>query len=158
MHVGCADLPAIAALEGDAMTEACHKVREDGPWIDAGENDNLIVQKLEANPAAFGIFGYSFLEQNGDKVQGALIDGVEPDFDYIADESYAISRPLYFYVKSAHASMIPGIREFVAEFTNDRAWGEFGYLTDRGLIPLDAEKRRDVAQAASALTPLRLTD
>ncbi len=158
MQVGCASFPVIAALEGDAMTAACHTIREDGRYIDAGENDNLIVQKLEANPAALGIFGYSFLDQNSDKVQAAHINGVEPTFDNIADGSYAISRPLYFYVKAAHASMIPGIREFLAEFTNESAWGDYGYLTERGLIPLDADDRRAVAAAARSLSPLSLPD
>jgi phosphate transport system substrate-binding protein len=158
MQVGCASFPAIAALEDDAQTVACHTIREDGKYIDAGENDNLIVQKLEASPAALGIFGFSFLDQNSDKVQAALINGVEPTFDNISDGSYAISRPLYFYVKAAHASMIPGIREFLAEFTNESAWGDYGYLTDRGLIPLDADDRRAVALAARSLTPLRLPD
>lgn len=158
MQVGCESFPVIAALDGDAKTAACHTIREDGKYIDAGENDNLIVQKLEANPAALGIFGYSFLDQNSDKVQAAHINGVEPTFDNISDGSYAISRPLYFYVKAAHATMIPGIREFLAEFTNESAWGEYGYLTDRGLIPLDAEDRRAVAAAARALSPLRLPD
>jgi len=158
MQVGCASFPVIAALDEDAMTAACHTIREDGKYIDAGENDNLIVQKLEANPAALGIFGYSFLDQNSDKVQAAHINGVEPTFDNISDGSYAISRPLYFYVKAAHASMIPGIREFLAEFTNESALGDFGYLADRGLIPLDAEDRRAVAQAARNLSPLRLPE
>jgi phosphate transport system substrate-binding protein len=155
MQVGCADLPAIAALEGDAMTEACHKVREDGPWIDAGENDNLIVQKLEANPAAFGIFGYSFLEQNADKVQGAHINGVAPDFDTIADGKYPISRPLFFYAKKAHVDVIPGIREYLKEFTSDSAWGDFGYLTDKGLVPLPEQQRREVAAQVQSLTTLK---
>lgn len=154
MQVGCEAFPAIAALEGDAQTAACHTIREDRAYIDAGENDNVIVQKLAENPAALGIFGFSFLDQNSDKVQGARINGVEPTFDNIADGSYAISRPLYFYVKAAHASMIPGIREFLAEFTSEGAWGDYGYLTDRGLIPLDAADRRTVAQAARNLTPL----
>jgi phosphate transport system substrate-binding protein len=158
MQVGCASYPAIAALEGDAETMACHTIREDGPWIDAGENDNLIVQKLEANPSAFGIFGFSFLEQNSDKVQPAWINGVEPTFDNIAAKSYSISRALYFYVKAQHANVIPGIREFLAEFTSDAALGEFGYLSERGLIPLRPEERRASAAGATSLTPVRLGD
>ena len=154
MQVGCEAYPAIAALEGDVQTAACHTIREDRVYIDTGENDNVIVQKLVDNPAALGIFGYSFLDQNSDKVQGARINGIEPTFDFIADGSYAISRPLYFYVKAAHASMIPGIREFLAEFTSESAWGDYGYLTDRGLIPLDPADRRAVAEAARNLTPL----
>jgi phosphate transport system substrate-binding protein len=153
MQVGCEAFPAITAL-GNDMTTACHTIREDGAYIEAGENDNLIVQKLDANPDAFGIFGFSFLDQNSDKVRGALIDGVAPDFDAIADASYPISRPLYFYVKAAHANVIPGVREFLAEFTSDAAWGEYGYLSDRGLIPLQDDERREVGAAVRALQPM----
>ena len=101
----------------------CHTVREDGAYIEAGENDNLILQKIQANPNALGIFGYSFLEQNSDKVQAAIVDGVAPTFESIADGSYAISRPLYFYVKKAHMDVIPGMKEYLAEFTSDKALG-----------------------------------
>jgi phosphate transport system substrate-binding protein len=154
MQVGCEAFPAITALDVGAMTTSCHTIREDGAYIEAGENDNLIVQKLDANPDAFGIFGFSFLDQNSDKVRGALIDGVAPDFDAIADASYPISRPLYFYVKAAHANVIPGVREFLAEFTSDAAWGEYGYLSDRGLIPLQDDERREVGAAVRALQPM----
>jgi phosphate transport system substrate-binding protein len=122
--------------------------------VEAGENDNLIVQKLEGNPRAMGIFGFSFLDQNTDKVRGAAIDGVEPTFDTIADGTYPISRPLFFYVKKAHAEVIPGLRDFLMEFTSERAWGEFGYLSDRGLIPLPEEERDEVASEVRSLTPL----
>ncbi len=110
-------------------------MREDGAYIEAGENDNLIVQKLESNTNALGIFGYSFLDQNADKVQGSKVDGVEPTFESIADGNYPVSRPLYFYVKKAHVGVIPGIKQFIAEFTSDKAWGPEGYLADKGLIP-----------------------
>lgn len=156
MEVGCADFPAVAALDGDAFTAACHTIREDGAYVEAGENDNLIVQKLEANPAALGIFGFSFLDQNSDKVQGSMINGVSPEFDAIADGAYPISRPLYFYVKAAHVDVIPGIREFLGEFTSDAAWGDFGYLTDRGLIPMPQAERNQVAASVQALAPLNL--
>jgi phosphate transport system substrate-binding protein len=99
------------------------RVREDGAYVEAGENDNLIVQKLDANPDALGIFGFSFLDQNADKLQGSMIDGVEPTFDSIASGDYPVSRSLYFYVKKAHVGTIPGIAEYVAEFTSDKAWG-----------------------------------
>jgi phosphate transport system substrate-binding protein len=154
MEGGCKSFPALAALRGDEYRAACHTLREDGLYVDAGENDNLIVQKLEANPRAVGIFGYSFLEQNSDKVQGAHVDGIAPEFDSIADGSYPIARPLYFYVKKAHVNMIPGIREYLAEFTSDSAMGEFGYLSDRGLVPLANEERAEVAAAARALENL----
>ena len=97
----------------------CHSIREDGRYIEAGENDNLIVQKLNANPKALGIFGYSFLDQNSDKVQGSIIDGKDPTFDNIASGKYKVSRPLYFYVKKAHVGKVAGIEEFIAEFTNE---------------------------------------
>ncbi len=119
----------------------CHTVREDGPYIEAGENDNLIVQKLDRNPNALGIFGFSFLEQNDDKVQGSLIEGKAPEFETIADGSYPISRPLYFYVKKAHMESIPGIGDFLKEFTSEAAMGEDGYLLDKGLIPLSDDER-----------------
>jgi phosphate transport system substrate-binding protein len=156
MEGGCKAFPALAALKGDEYRAACHTLREDGRYIDAGENDNLIVQKLEANPRALGIFGYSFLEQNGDKVQGARIDGVAPEFDSIADSTYPIARPLFFYVKKAHVNLIPGIREYVAEFTSDSAWGDFGYLSDKGLVPLTETERRQVAGQARSLATLQL--
>ena len=119
----------------------CHSVREDGLYIEAGENDNLIVQKLEKNPNALGIFGFSFLEQNDDKVQGSIVEGKAPEFETIADGSYPISRPLYFYVKNAHIDSIPGMKEYLAEFTSEVAMGEDGYLLDKGLIPLSDDER-----------------
>ena len=156
MQAGCESFPEIAVLEGDAQLIACHTLREDGAFIEAGENDNLIVQKLEANPDALGIFGYSFLDQNYDKVQGSLVDGVAPDFEAIADGSYPVSRPLYFYVKKAHVGEIPGVAEFLQEFTSDAAWGEFGYLSDKGLIPLPDQERQEVLTATRELESVRL--
>ena len=128
----------------------------DAAYIEAGENDNLIVQKLEANPDALGIFGFSFLDQNSDKVQGSKIDGVEPEFELIAEGEYPVSRPLYFYVKKAHVGVIPGIAEFLAEFTSDKAWGEEGYLTDKGLIPMPDDERKDWSNSANGLVPLSM--
>ena len=125
-------------------------------YIDAGENDNLIVQKLSANPAALGIFGFSFLDQNIDKLQGSTIQGVEPSFENIADGKYPIARSLYFYVKNAHVGVVPGIREYIAEFTSDAAIGEEGYLADKGLIPLPEDQIIEVRSAASQLTPLSM--
>jgi len=119
----------------------CHTVREDGAYIEAGENDNLIVQKLDANPDAIGIFGFSFLDQNTDKIQGSFVDGVQPTFEAIADGQYPVSRPLFFYVKKAHINVIPGMKEYLNEFTSDKAWGEEGYLSEKGMIPMpDAER------------------
>jgi phosphate transport system substrate-binding protein len=129
-------------------------IREDGAYIDAGENDNLIVQKLVANPNALGIFGYSYLDQNTDKIQGAFINGSQPTFENIADGKYPLSRPLFFYVKKAHAGMIPGIREYLAEFTSEKAWGRDGYLSEKGLIPLPDAERKQVVETVKALKPL----
>ena len=125
-------------------------------FIEAGENDNLIVQKLEANPNALGIFGYSFLEQNSDKVQGSTIDGVEPEFELIADGDYPVSRSLYFYVKKAHVGVVPGIQEFLAEFTDEDSWGEEGYLVDKGLIPMTDDEREAFKKAAEGLMNLSM--
>ncbi|MFZ9038230.1 MAG: PstS family phosphate ABC transporter substrate-binding protein [Gammaproteobacteria bacterium] len=144
MEGGCKEFDFIKAMkktDKKAYKGVCHTVREDGPYIEAGENDNLIVQKLDKNPAALGIFGFSFLEQNDDKVQGSLIEGKAPEFETIADGSYPISRPLYFYVKKAHMDSIPGIDAFLKEFTSEAAMGEDGYLLDKGLIPLSDSER-----------------
>jgi len=154
---GCKTFPAIAAMKSSdkqAYKTACHTVREDGLYVEAGENDNLIVQKLEANPNALGIFGFSFLDQNADKVQGSSIEGVEPTFDSIADKSYPVSRPLYFYVKKAHVGVVPGIEGFLAEFTSEKAWGDEGYLAEKGMIPLPRADRFALAAAVARLTAM----
>ncbi len=157
MEGGCktfAWIKELKSTDGDAYKSVCHTIREDGAFVEAGENDNLIVQKLEANPNAFGIFGFSFLDQNTEKVKGAHVDGVEPSFDAIADGAYPVSRPLYFYVKKAHVDVIPGLRGFLREFTSDRAWGDEGYLSDRGLIPMPVDERTEIAEIVRDLTPL----
>ncbi len=156
MEGGCEQLEAIEKLEKNDKKAACHTIREDGAFIEAGENDNLIVQKLEANPSAFGIFGFSFLDQNTDKVRGGHINGVEPTFENIASGDYPISRPLYFYAKKAHVGVIPGIGEYLAEFTSDRAMGEEGYLADRGLIPLPEDELQAVRSAVQSQKNLDL--
>ena len=141
--------------KGKSMFKAiAHAVREDGAYIEAGENDNLIVQKLEANPSALGIFGFSFLDQNADKIAGAVIEGQEPTFEAIADGAYPISRSLYFYVKKAHVGAVPGIQEYLAEFTSEKAFGEEGYLTDKGLIPSPEAERNQFRYDATNLTPM----
>lgn len=154
MEEGCSEIEGAkaAGLKG----KACHVIREDGAFIAAGENDNLIVQKLEANEDAVGIFGFSFLEQNADRVQGAVIEGVEPTFENIASGDYGISRSLFFYVKRQHVGVVPGIKEFVAEFTSDKAWGDDGYLVDKGLIPLPESERDEAARRAVELMPLTM--
>ena len=144
MEGGCKTFGWIKAMKKSDKSmykSVCHTVREDGLYIEAGENDNLIVQKLDNNPNALGIFGFSFLEQNDDKVQGSIIEGKSPEFETIADGSYPISRPLYFYVKKVHMDSIPGIKEFLAEFTSEGAMGDDGYLLDKGLIPLSSDER-----------------
>lgn len=156
---GCGQFPWIKALEASdhsAFKAACLTMREDGPYIEAGENDNLIVQKLNANKNLLGIFGFSFLDQNTDKIQGTMIDGEEPTFESIADGSYPVSRPLYFYVKKEHIGTIPGITEFITEFTSNKAFGDDGYLVEKGMIPLSADERKRVATDVKALKSLQL--
>ncbi len=152
MEGGCAEIAGAAEL--GLAKEACHELREDGAFVEAGENDNLIVQKLEANPAAVGVFGFSFLDQNSDKLQAATVEGVEPTFDDIADGAYGISRSLFFYVKKQHVGTVPGIEEYIKEFTSEKAWGMDGYLVDKGLIPLPDDERKAMAASARSLTVL----
>jgi len=146
MEGGCAQ--AKGAKEAGLTGSKCHAIREDGAWIDAGENDNLIVQRIEADPNAVGIFGYSFLYENADKLQGVKIAGVEPTFDTIADASYGLSRPLFIYIKNAHRKVIPGMNEFVAEYTSDAAMGKDGYLHERGLVVLSPELLKEMQDRA----------
>jgi phosphate transport system substrate-binding protein len=131
-------------------------MREDGAFIEAGENDNLIVQKLQSNPNAYGIFGFSFLDQNADKIQGSAVEGWAPTFDSIANGNYPVSRPLYIYAKKAHVDVIPGLKEYLAEFISDKAAGPEGYLADKGLIPLPDAERKEVAQAVKELKTVEL--
>lgn len=151
MEVGCKDFPAVAALKAvdeDRFEEVCASMREDGAYVEAGENDVLIVRRLESNPDALGILGYSFLDQNGDVIQGSRIGGADPTFENILTGDYPVSRPLFVYAKAQHAGIVDGIEEFIEEFTDERAWGPDGYLADRGLIPMpDAERERYRAEA-----------
>jgi len=160
MEGGCTQFGWIKAMEkkdGKKYKAICHGVREDGAYIEAGENDVLIVKKLEANPNAFGIFGFSFLDQNADQIQGSLIDGVAPEFEKIASGAYPVSRPLYFYVKDAHVGQIPGMKEYIKEFTSDKAWGTNGYLSEKGLIPMPKNERDMMAKQVQQLQPLMLS-
>ena len=157
MEGGCKQFEFIKAMKKKdkrMYKSVCHTIREDGAFIEAGENDNLIVQKLEANPKALGIFGFSFLDQNSDKVQGSRVDGIEPTFDAIADGSYPVSRPLFFYVKKAHVGKVPGIEEFLVEFTSEKAWGDEGYLAGKGMIPMPMEEREQFAGNVKMLKSL----
>ncbi len=161
MEGGAKKFPWIKAMkkkDKKAYKKLCHTIREDGAYIEAGENDNLIVQKLNANPNALGIFGFSFLDQNADKVQGSIVDGVAPTFDAIADGKYPVSRPLYFYVKKAHVNTIPGMKEYLAEFTSEKAWGPDGYLAEKGMIPMPDAERKMFASNVKNLKTLSLND
>ncbi len=149
---GCSADPATKALkdkDADRFKAVCTKIREDGVYVESGENDNLIVQKLSANPDAVGIFGYSFLDENKDKIRGIAIDGVVPTYDSIASYKYPGARPLFIYVKQAHISAVPGLRQFVAEYAG--AWGPDGYLVRRGLIAAPDEVRAKNADTAAKL-------
>ena len=128
--------------------EAGEELREDGVAIEMGENDTLIVEKLAADPTMFGIFGFSFLDQNRDKVQASVVDGVELNFDNIASYAYPGARPLFFYVKKQHIGVIPGLKEFVGAFVSEDAMGLDGYLFPAGLVPLSED---DFAKQQTAL-------
>ena len=159
MDGGCKTFAGIKALKKSdkkAYKAACHTIREDGAYIEAGENDNLIVQKLEANKDALGIFGFSFLDQNADKLQGSVINKVAPEFELIADGSYPVSRPLFFYVKKSHVGVVPGITEYLSEFTAEKTWGTEGYLADKGLIPMSDAERKEWADKVARLAPLSM--
>jgi len=147
-------IKAIKKQDKKKYKKLCRTVREDGHYVEAGENDNLIVQKLQANPKALGVFGFSFLDQNSDKVQGSKVNGKEPSFETIADFSYPVSRPLYFYVKKAHVGKIPGMEEYLAEFISDKAMGEDGYLPEKGMIPLSGDEYDKVSSNVKNLNTL----
>ena len=152
MEEGCQRAPGMSTLKelDEAKYDAvCASIREDGAFIEAGENDNLIIQRLVSNPGTFGIFGFSFLEENLDKVTGVLIDGVEPTFEAIEGGEYPLARPLFIYVKREHADLKQDLRSFVMFYLDDAALGPDGFLLDRGLVPLPegelAEARSKVA-------------
>jgi phosphate transport system substrate-binding protein len=156
MDEGCKEFDLIKNMDKQEQKKTCQTIREDGAFVEAGENDNLIVQKLDVNPYGVGIFGFSFLDQNTDKIQGSYVEGVQPTFEAIADGKYPVSRPLFFYVKKAHVGTIPGIAEYVDEFTSEKAWGPDGYLADKGMIPMPDEERARFRQDAVNLTPLSM--
>jgi phosphate transport system substrate-binding protein len=148
-------LAAMKKSDAKAFETVWKSIRTDGAYVEAGENDNLIVQKLEANPQAFGVFGFSFLEENQGKIKGAKIEGEAPSFEGVAAGTYKVARPLFVYVKKQHVGTIPGMAEFLAEYTSAKALGEDGYLADKGLIPLpeaDAEATTNIAKGMVALT------
>jgi phosphate transport system substrate-binding protein len=156
---GCQNFPWLKALKDvneRRFKQTCDAIREDGGYVDAGENDNLIVQKLAANPSSLGVFGYSYLEENQNKLRGSTIEGVAPDFDNISTGRYPVSRALYFYVKKAHIGVIPGIKEYIAEFMSAKAIGDDGYATAKGLIPLPKGEFAAVHKDATDLKNLKL--
>ena len=161
MTAGCesnAGMKAMAKANKDKHKAVCTGVREDGSFIEAGENDNLIVQKLAANPNTVGIFGYSFLEENTSKLKGISINGVQPTYQSISAFQYPGARPLYIYVKNAHVRAIPAIRAFIAEFTKESAIGPNGYLKQLGLVAAPAGVRAKSQQAARNLTPVKFAE
>ncbi|CUU43644.1 hypothetical protein BVIRIDIS_26690 [Blastochloris viridis] len=152
MEGGCKSVQKRLGIKIEA--KQCMQIRADGAYIEAGENDNIIVQKLDSNPNAFGVFGYSFLEENQDKIQGSKINGVEDSVDNIASAQYPLSRSLYIYVKKEHLGVIPGLQDFLNEYVSEAAFGEDGYLEKKGLVPLPKADRDAVAKAARAGTGL----
>ena len=158
MDKGAEQFDSLAALKtSDAKAyEAVWKaMREDGAYVDAGENDNLIVQKLQANADALGIFGYSFLEQNATTIKDVAIDGVAASYDTIADGSYKVARPLFIYVKKQHMADVPGMKEFIAEYVSDKALGEDGYLAEKGLVTLPGNQAEKIRAVAASLEVLK---
>jgi phosphate transport system substrate-binding protein len=155
MLKGCNSEPAMKDLktrDEAAHKQICEKVREDGAFIEGGENDNLIVQKIAANPQALGVFGYSFVEENSDKVKDVPLGGVEATYDNIAGGSFPASRPLYLYVKAQHVPAVRGMREFLAEYARESTWGRSGYLARKGLVAAPESVREQGEVIARQLT------
>lgn len=148
-------LAAMKKADAKAFEAVWKSMREDGAFVEAGENDNLIVQKLQANADAVGIFGYSFLEQNEASVKGLSVDGVAATYETIADGSYKVARPLFVYAKKQHIGTIPGVQEFIAEYVSDKALGEDGYLSAKGLVTLPGDQAEKTRAAATALEVLK---
>jgi phosphate transport system substrate-binding protein len=155
LEPGALQIPAIAAIrkaDPKAFDRLWKSIRRDGAYVEAGENDNVIVQKLEANKNAFGVFGFSFLEENLSKLKGVPLDGVEPDFDAISSGKYKGSRAMFVYVKKAHIGVIPGLDKFAAEFVAERAAGKDGYLARKGLVALPKAELDSVRKSVLAST------
>ncbi|WP_299911360.1 substrate-binding domain-containing protein [uncultured Paracoccus sp.] len=154
MHAGCESIEEVAKIaeesgNEDWINENCSRMRTDGPFIEAGENDNLIVQRLNSDPNALGIFGYSFLYENTDTLKDVKLNSVEAGMETIASGDYPLSRPLYFYVKNAHRGVIPNLQEFVDEYMSDNAVAPGGYLEERGLVALPDDERATLQEAVS---------
>jgi phosphate transport system substrate-binding protein len=161
LEVGAKAHPALKDLQKSdpkAFEKLWKSIRKDGAYVEAGENDNVIVQKLEANKNAFGIFGFSFLEENMAKLTGVAIDGVEPDFDTIASGKFKGSRPLFVYLKKQHVGVVPGIDKFAAEYVSSKAMSKDGYLARRGLVALPKAEADSIAANVKALKVLTAAD
>ncbi len=159
MQKGCSKFGWINELKSSdksKWSEICDSMREDGAFVEAGENDNLIVQKLTKDTSSFGIFGYSFLDQNSDKLQGAAFEGVDISFENIADGSYPVSRPLHFFVKKQHIGVIPGVMDYVNTFLSDAAQSEDGYLAEKGLIPLSGSELSAMRASVKSQSVLKM--
>ena len=153
MHNGCDQIPFFKELkkkDAKAWNAACSRIRQDGAFIEAGENDNIIVQRLQSDPNTLGIFGYAAVYENQDTLKAAKIEGVTPTFDTIGNKSYKIARPVFVYIKNAHRNVIPGMPEFVAEFVSDNSLGKGGYLAERGLTIMPEAMRKDMQEAAKS--------
>ncbi len=161
LEVGAKRLAALKDMrkaDAKGFEKLWKSIRKDGAYVEAGENDNVIVQKLEANKNAFGIFGYSFLEENASKLKGVAIDGVEPTYDSISSGKYEGARPLFIYVKKQHVALIPGIDKFVAEFVSSKAMSRDGYLARKGLVALPKAEADKIAADAKAMKTIAATD
>ena len=161
MEAGALKFDSLAELkksDAKAFDKVWKSMREDGGYVEAGENDNLIVQKLQANPDALGIFGFSFLEENASTIKDVAIDGVQASYDTIADGSYKVARPLFIYAKKQHVDVIPGMKEFIAEYISAKALGEDGYLADKGLVTLPGDQAEKTRAIATALEVLKAED
>ncbi len=154
MEAGAKKIASMKALDKKAFEKAWKSIRKDGAYVEAGENDNVIVQKLEANKNAVGIFGYSFLEENASKLRGATINGVSPDYDTISSGKFPGARPLFFYIKKQHVGVIPGMDKFVAEYVSAKAMSKDGYLARKGLVALPKAEAEKVAAGAKGMKAL----
>lgn len=161
MEKGAEKFDSLAELkksDAKAFEKVWKSMRQDGAFIEAGENDNLIVQKLQANPNALGIFGFSFLEQNAATIKDVAVEGVKASYETIADGSYKVARPLFIYMKKQHAETIPGMKEFVAEFVSEKAMGEEGYLAEKGLVTLPGDQAEKVKATVDGMVVLTAAD
>lgn len=152
MEAGCEEFDAVAELDEERHGEVCTQMRSDGGFVEAGENDNVIVQRIQSQPGSFGIFGYSFFEQNRAELTAASIEDARPEPEQISAGDYPLSRPLFIYVKDAHVGVIPGLAEFIDYYTSDAAWGPNGFLIEQGLIPMTDDKRQSVADTVEAIS------